>query len=46
MPRKARQLSPSGVYHIMVRGIDKMQIFVSDDDSLRYLSLLDFVQSE
>ena len=46
MPRKARQLSPSGVYHIMVRGIDKMQIFVSDDDSLRYLALLDFVQSE
>lgn len=46
MPRKARQLSPSGVYHIMVRGIDKRQIFVSDDDSLRYLALLDFVQNE
>lgn len=46
MPRKARQLSPSGVYHIMVRGIDKRQIFVTDDDSLRYLALLDFVQNE
>lgn len=46
MPRKARLLSPSGVYHIMVRGIDKRQIFVTDDDSLRYLALLDFVQNE
>lgn len=46
MPRKARQLSPSGVYHIMVRGIDKRQIFVTDDDSLRYLALLDFVQRD
>ncbi|WP_394967733.1 transposase [Candidatus Allofournierella merdipullorum] len=45
MPRKARQLSPSGVYHIMLRGIDKMQIFPSASDSLHFLAILDFVQS-
>ena len=46
MPRKARQLSPSGVYHIMVRGIDKMRIFPSSDDNLYFLSILAFVQNE
>lgn len=46
MPRKARQLSPSGVYHIMVRGIDKMQIFPSPDDNLHFLAILDFVQRD
>lgn len=46
MPRKARQLSPSGVYHIMVRGIDKMQIFPSSDDNLHFLAILDFVENE
>lgn len=46
MPRKARQLSPSGVYHIMVRGIDKMQIFPSPDDDLHFLAILDFVQND
>ncbi len=46
MPRKARQLSPSGVYHIMVRGIDKMQIFPSTDDNLHFLAILDFVQRD
>lgn len=46
MPRKARQLSPSGVYHIMVRGIDKMQIFPADADCLHYLAILDNVQND
>lgn len=46
MPRKARQLSPSGVYHIMMRGIDKMQIFPSSDDNLHFLAILDFVENE
>lgn len=46
MPRKARQPSSSGVYHIMVRGIDKMRIFQADDDNLQYLAFLDFVRNE
>lgn len=46
MPRKARELSSSGVYHIMVRGIDKMQIFPAKDDNLHFLAILDFVQCD
>ncbi len=41
MPRSARQKSESGVYHIMVRGINRQDIFHDDEDRLRYLTTLD-----
>lgn len=44
MSRKARALAASGAYHIMVRGIDKMQLFRDDADCVQYLSCLDSVQ--
>lgn len=41
MPRSARQKSESGVYHVMVRGINRQDIFHDDVDRLRYLTTLD-----
>ena len=46
MPRKARKKAASGVYHVMVRGIDKMQLFLDDADNVQYLCFLNFCQNE
>ena len=32
MPRAARKKSKSGIYHIMIRGINRQDIFEDDDD--------------
>ena len=32
MPRQARKKSKSGIYHIMLREINKQQIFEDDED--------------
>ena len=37
MPRRARSLAESGVYHIMVRGVNRDAIFLEDEDYHRYL---------
>lgn len=37
MPRKARQKSPNGIYHIMLRGINKQTIFEDDEDKTKFL---------
>lgn len=37
MPRKPRERSATGIYHIMLRGIDKREIFISDKDNERFL---------
>ncbi|MBZ4647601.1 MAG: REP-associated tyrosine transposase, partial [Petroclostridium sp.] len=36
MPRVAREKSSSGIYHIMVRGINQQDIFEDDEDRQRY----------
>lgn len=41
MSRYARQKSATRVYHIMLRGIDKMSIFQDDDDNGRFLETMD-----
>ena len=46
MPRKARKLSSCGVYHIMIRGINRMTIFNDDADNLNFLHILDFCADE
>ena len=38
MPRKARIKSNTGIYHIMLRGIDKRNIFLDDNDKLKFIS--------
>lgn len=40
MPRKARKKSRNGVYHIILRGINKQIIFEEDDDKRRFLETL------
>ncbi|MCG3177143.1 MAG: hypothetical protein MOGMAGMI_02110 [Candidatus Omnitrophica bacterium] len=40
MPRKPRQISPSGVYHFMVRGVNKKKIFHSKNDCEAYLGFV------
>ncbi|MBM7662539.1 REP element-mobilizing transposase RayT [Bacillus mesophilus] len=40
MPREARKKSSSGVYHVMLRGINKQTIFEDDQDRKRFLETL------
>ena len=40
MPRTAREKSHSGIYHVMLRGINKQNIFEETDDYEKMLSLL------
>ncbi len=40
MPRKAREKSESGIYHVMLRGINKQQIFLDDEDFEKFLWVL------
>ena len=37
MPRRARKKSSTGIYHIMIRGVDKRVIFMDDEDCCRFL---------
>ncbi|MDO4511068.1 MAG: transposase [Bacteroidales bacterium] len=45
MPRKKRQISPTGVYHVMLRGINRSDIFLSDMDRGKFLKILRTVVS-
>lgn len=40
MPRQARLDTPGALHHIMVRGIDKTDIFADDQDKIRFLERL------
>ncbi|MRH41108.1 transposase [Aquibacillus halophilus] len=40
MPRGPRQKSVSGIYHIMLRGANKQEIFHDDEDCMKFLDLL------
>ncbi|MFP4698620.1 MAG: REP-associated tyrosine transposase [Eubacteriales bacterium] len=37
MARQARKRSATGIYHIMLRGIDKRNIFLDDEDRKRFI---------
>lgn len=41
MPRKAREISPSGYYHVVMRGNDRRIIFMSDNDKRKFLNSVD-----
>jgi Transposase and inactivated derivatives len=41
MPRGARKKSESGVYHVMLRGINRQTIFLDDEDSEKYLQCVE-----
>ena len=40
MPRQARRKSESGIYHIMLRGINKQVIFEDGEDNSKFLETL------
>lgn len=45
MPRSSRKISPTGVYHVMLRGIDRNNIFVDDQDCRKFVKILHQVTS-
>jgi len=44
VPRHARQLAGSGIYHVMLRGVNRDAIFLEDDDSAMFLRALSKVK--
>ncbi|MEA1940284.1 MAG: transposase [Candidatus Caldatribacteriota bacterium] len=40
MPRKARKLSSTNIYHVMIRGNRKQDIFLDDEDRFKFLKVL------
>jgi putative transposase len=40
MPRTARKVSESGIYHVILRGINRQVIFLEDDDYQRFIDTL------
>ena len=40
MPRQARKKSASGIYHIMLRGIDQRTLFYDSEDNQKFLDVL------
>ena len=45
MPRTARKQSFTGIYHVVLRGIDRQKIFKDDSDYRKYISLLNELKS-
>ncbi|MHB8074642.1 REP-associated tyrosine transposase [Desulfosporosinus fructosivorans] len=41
MPRTAREKSQTGIYHVMLRGIDKRDLFLKDSE---YQKFIDYIQ--
>ncbi len=39
MPRTAREMSETGIYHILLRGIDNKNIFEDDEDKQKFVDL-------
>lgn len=40
MPRCAREKSPDGIYHVIVRGLSEVQLFKNNKDKDKYLKIL------
>lgn len=45
MPRQARELSQSGIYHIMIRGINRQNIFEDDEDRERLINTIKYYKT-
>jgi REP element-mobilizing transposase RayT len=46
MPRIARTKSESGIYHVMLRGINQTQLFYDDDDRKAFIEVLERYRHE
>jgi len=42
MPRHAREKSRSGIYHLIIRGINKQNIFEDDEDKQKFIDTLGY----
>ena len=42
MPRIARKKSISNIYHVMIRGINRQNIFEEDEDRICFMKILDY----
>ena len=40
MSRKSRQISPTGMYHVMLRGINRQDIFLDQEDYWKFIKIL------
>ena len=40
MPRQARKTSGTGIYHVMLRGINRQDIIEDDEDYMKFLQSL------
>ena len=40
MPRQARKQAETGIYHVMLRGVNQQQIFEEKEDARKFLSIL------
>ena len=45
MPRQARQASGTGIYHVMMRGINHQNIFEEQEDYYQFLNTSDIKKS-
>ena len=43
MPRQSRQPSGTGIYHVMMRGINHQNIFEEQEDYYQFLTTLDMM---
>ena len=46
MSRKARQISITKIYHVILRGNDKQDIFYEDQDYIKFLKIIQTVQKK
>ena len=46
MPRLPRKVSENGIYHVVVRGINKADVFLDDEDYLKLLYIIKDVQEK
>lgn len=46
MPRVARKLGASGIYHVMVRGINRQDVFLDTEDVRYYLHTLEKIKKD
>lgn len=40
MPRKAREMSETGIYHVLLRGIDNREIFENNEDKQKFINIM------
>ena len=41
MPRQARKESSTGIFHVMMRGINHQNIFEDEEDNYQFINTLD-----